>query len=68
MTKARPWRDWRHATELARRVGTIDRQFRLRVAEVRVFYDVTDKEVQILAIVTKPEAEGWLEAHGEVES
>ena len=40
-------------------------QFRLRVDEVRVFYDVTDQEVQILAIVTKAQASGWLHAHGE---
>ncbi len=40
-------------------------QFRLRVDEVRVFYDVTDQEVQVLAIVTKPEAEAWLQAHGD---
>ena len=26
-------------------------QFRLRVEEVRVFYDVTDQEVQVLAII-----------------
>ncbi len=42
-------------------------QFRLRVEEVRVFYDVTDQEVQILAIVSKPEAEAWLGAYGEAE-
>ena len=43
-------------------------QFRLRVEEVRVFYDVTDQEVQVLAIIPKPEAEAWLDAHGETES
>src|SRR5258708_1257098 len=49
-----------------KRLRGLDRpQFRLRVDEVRVFYDVTDQEVQILAIVPKPEAEGWLEGHGE---
>ena len=40
-------------------------QFRLRVEEVRVFYDVTNEEVQVLAIVTKAQAEAWLQAHGE---
>ena len=40
-------------------------QYRLRVEEVRVFYDVTDEEVQVLAIVTKPQAEAWLDAYGE---
>ena len=40
-------------------------QYRLRVNDIRVFYDVTDKEVQIVAIVTKEEADGWLSAFGE---
>ena len=39
-------------------------QYRLRVGEVRVFYDVTDEAVEILAIVTKAEAARWLEEHG----
>lgn len=40
-------------------------QYRLRVEEERVFYDVVDQEVQILAIVAKEEVDAWLEAHGE---
>lgn len=40
-------------------------QYRLRVDEVRVFYDVTDEAVEVLAIVAKPEAAKWLERHGE---
>jgi len=39
-------------------------QFRLRVGEVRVFYDVTREAVEVLAIVTKAEAARWLEDHG----
>ena len=39
-------------------------QYRLRVGEIRVFYDVTDKEVQVLAIVSKGEAQGWLDEQG----
>jgi hypothetical protein len=39
-------------------------QFRLRVEEIRVFYDVVGTEVQILAIVPKPEAEQWLQKAG----
>jgi len=39
-------------------------QFRLRVGELRVFYDVTESEVQVLAIVSKAEAEAWLEEEG----
>jgi len=35
-------------------------QYRLRVEEVRVFYDVSGSAVEILAIVPKPEAESWL--------
>jgi mRNA-degrading endonuclease RelE of RelBE toxin-antitoxin system len=40
-------------------------QFRLRINDIRVFYDITEEEVQVLAIVTKAEAEAWLGAHGE---
>src|SRR5262245_5951811 len=40
-------------------------QYRLRVDEERVFYDVNGQEVQVLAIVSKEEAGAWLEAHGE---
>jgi len=39
-------------------------QFRLRVGEVRVFYDVSDGFVEILAIVVKSEAEAWLKQFG----
>ena len=39
-------------------------QYRLRVGEVRVFYDVTSKAVEVLAIVTKAEAARWLSEHG----
>jgi len=35
-------------------------QYRLRVGEVRVFYDISDTTVGILAIVTKSEAQSWL--------
>ena len=41
-------------------------QYRLRVGgDIRVFYDVTEKAVQVLAIVQKSEAESWLAKHGE---
>lgn len=39
-------------------------QYRLRVSDVRVFYDVKGETVEILAIVTKAEAERWLEQEG----
>ncbi len=35
-------------------------QYRLRVGEVRVFYDVSGTTVEVLAIVTKSEAQSWL--------
>jgi mRNA interferase RelE/StbE len=35
-------------------------QYRLRVGEVRVFYDVSGATVEVLAIVAKSEAETWL--------
>jgi len=35
-------------------------QYRLRVGEVRIFYDVTGTTVQVLAIVAKSEADSWL--------
>ncbi len=39
-------------------------QFRLRVRDVRVFYDVVDTDVHILAIVSKAQAEDWLRKVG----
>lgn len=39
-------------------------QFRLRVGDIRVFYDVTETTVEVLAIVEKHEAQGWLDEEG----
>jgi mRNA interferase RelE/StbE len=39
-------------------------QYRLRVGEIRVFYDVSGTTVEILAIVAKSEAETWLVQFG----
>jgi mRNA-degrading endonuclease RelE of RelBE toxin-antitoxin system len=39
-------------------------QYRLRVEEVRVFYDVSSSTVEVLAIVNKSEAEPWLAQFG----
>ena len=36
-------------------------QYRLRVDEIRVFYDVTETTVEVLAIVEKAEAQAWLD-------
>jgi mRNA-degrading endonuclease RelE of RelBE toxin-antitoxin system len=40
-------------------------QYRLRVGDIRVFYDVTGATVQVLAIVAKSDANDWLERCGE---
>jgi mRNA-degrading endonuclease RelE of RelBE toxin-antitoxin system len=42
-------------------------QYRLRVQEVRVFYDVSGSTVEVLAIVAKSEAETWLAQFGNLE-
>ena len=44
--------------------GLSQPQYRLRVGDIRVFYDVTETQVQILAIVTKAEAQNWLNERG----
>ena len=43
-------------------------QYRLRVDEIRVFYDVTEERVEVLAVVSKDEAEAWLEREGTSET
>lgn len=40
-------------------------QYRLRVDEIWIFYDVSGGVVEILAIVSKPEAAAWLAGIGE---
>ena len=48
-----------------KRLRGLDRpQFRLRVDEVRVFYDVQEGTVQVLAIIPKSQADAWLAAAG----
>ena len=42
-------------------------QYRLRVGEIRVFYDVTGDTVEVLAVVAKSEAESWLAQFGKAE-
>lgn len=36
-------------------------QYRLRIDEIRVFYDVTETCVEVLAIVPKEQADEWLD-------
>lgn len=40
-------------------------QYRLRIDKIRVFYDVGENRVEVLAIIPKSEAAGWLERAGE---
>ncbi len=40
-------------------------QYRLRVGDLRVFYDVTKRAVHVLAIVSKADAARWLSEEGE---
>jgi mRNA-degrading endonuclease RelE of RelBE toxin-antitoxin system len=39
-------------------------QYRLRIGDVRVYYDVTETQVEVLAIVEKSEADEWLKRAG----
>jgi hypothetical protein len=44
-------------------------QYRLRVGDIRAFYDLSGTTVEVLAIVAKSEAESWLAQFGnEIES
>jgi mRNA interferase RelE/StbE len=52
-------------SRLKRLRGLLRPQYRLRVGDVRVFYDVSDDTVDILSIVNKDDAEAWLEEFGE---
>lgn len=40
-------------------------QVRLRVEEIRVFYDIVESAVEVLAIIPKSKATEWLEEMGE---
>jgi mRNA-degrading endonuclease RelE of RelBE toxin-antitoxin system len=40
-------------------------QYRLRVDDLRVFYDVSRNTVEVLAVVSKASAEQWLRKHSE---
>src|SRR5262249_28518649 len=39
-------------------------QYRLRIGEIRVFYDVTESSVEVLAILQKEDAQKWLGTEG----
>ena len=49
-----------------KRLRSLNRpQYRLRVDDVRIFYDVAGDRVEILAIVAKSDAADWLDQFGE---
>lgn len=54
-------------TRIKRLRGLLRPQYRLRVGDVRVFYDVRAHTVEILAIVAKRGAAKWLEQAGEAD-
>ena len=44
--------------------GLSQPQYRLRVGDIRVFYDVTETQVQVLAVVSKVDAHAWFDQEG----
>ena len=44
--------------------GLAQPQYRLRVGDIRVFYDVGASEVHVLTIVSKEQAQQWLDESG----
>ena len=49
-----------------KRLRDLDRpQYRLRVDDIRVFYDVVENVVEIIAIIPKAEATEWLLREGQ---
>ncbi len=39
-------------------------QYRLRIDDIRVFYDISETTVEVLAIVSKSEVQAWLARYG----
>lgn len=54
-------------SRIKRLTGLAQPQFRLRVDDIRVFYDVTKGRVQVLAIVAKVDVVAWLARMGKRE-
>lgn len=44
--------------------GLSQPQFRSRIGDIRVFYDVAETAVEVLAIIEKAEAQAWLGEEG----
>jgi mRNA interferase RelE/StbE len=51
-------------SRIKRLQGVSRPQYRLRVDEVRVFYDITEGQVEVLAVVPKADADDWLRKIG----
>jgi len=51
-------------SRIKRLKGLAQPQYRLRIGRVRVFYDVHERRVEILAIVFKSDAAAWLAMMG----
>jgi mRNA interferase RelE/StbE len=51
-------------SRIKRLKGIMKPQYRLRVSGVRVFYDVSEDSVEVLAILEKKEVSEWLERSG----
>lgn len=51
-------------SRIKRLQGLAQPQYRLRVGELRVFYDVEPDSVLVLAIILKSDAERWLREAG----
>jgi mRNA interferase RelE/StbE len=47
--------------------GLSQPQYRLRVDDIRVFYDIAERTVDVLAIISKSEADAWLAQFGKKE-
>ncbi len=45
--------------------GMSSPEYRLRIQNVRVYYDIDGHDVEILAVVDKQHAQRWLESQGE---
>jgi mRNA interferase RelE/StbE len=47
-------------SRIKRLKGLSKPQYRLRIVDIRVFYDVTPSQVEVLAIVSKEGSQKWL--------
>ena len=52
-------------SRIKRLKGLSKPQYRLRVDDIRVFYDVVKRKVEVLAVVSKVDADAWLSKVGE---